>query len=166
MGSLTDLHFYYRGVEIEITTTYTYLGVQFTGPLCGMRQALLPRLSKGYGSLALIERQCFLGQFQDISSKLYLMEVIIRSTVLYGSEMWGLSLLQTYWDRLERVQTLLLGASFAASGRFRNPLFSQSSVSTYSASKSFFAWSLSFIESGPSETTIGREQYPTSLFAP
>jgi hypothetical protein len=31
-SSLTDLHFYYRGAEIEITTTYTYLGVQFTGP--------------------------------------------------------------------------------------------------------------------------------------
>jgi len=26
-SSLTDLHFYYRGVEIEITTAYTYLGV-------------------------------------------------------------------------------------------------------------------------------------------
>jgi hypothetical protein len=31
-SSLTDLHFHYKGVEIEITTTYTYLGVQFTGP--------------------------------------------------------------------------------------------------------------------------------------
>jgi hypothetical protein len=42
-SSLTDLHFYYRGAEIEITTTYTYLGVQFTGPRFSMRQALLPR---------------------------------------------------------------------------------------------------------------------------
>jgi hypothetical protein len=73
-----------------------------------MRQALQPRLNKGYGSLALIERQCFQGQFQDISSKLYLMEAIIRPTVLYGSEIWGPSLIQTDWARLERVQTLLL----------------------------------------------------------
>jgi len=51
----------------------------------GMRQALQPQLNKGYGSLALIERQCFQGQFQDISSKLYLMEAIIRPTVLYGA---------------------------------------------------------------------------------
>jgi hypothetical protein len=105
---LTDLHFYFRGEEIEINTTYTYLGVQFTGPRFGMRQALQPRLNKGYGSLALIERQCFQGQFQDISSKLYLMEAIIRPTVLYGSEIWGPSLIQTDWARLERVQTLLL----------------------------------------------------------
>jgi hypothetical protein len=107
-SSLTDLHFHYKGAEIEITTTYTYLGVQFMGPCFSMRHALLPRISKGYSSLALIERQCFLGQFQDISSKLYLMEAIIRPTVLYGSEIWGPSLLQTDWAKLEGVQTLLL----------------------------------------------------------
>jgi hypothetical protein len=27
-----DLHFFFRGKEIEITNTYTYLGVQFYGP--------------------------------------------------------------------------------------------------------------------------------------
>jgi hypothetical protein len=84
--TLTYLHFYFKGEEIEINTSYTYLGVQFMGPRFGMRQALQPRLNKGYGSLALIERQCFQGQFQDISSKLYLMEAIIRPTILYGSE--------------------------------------------------------------------------------
>jgi hypothetical protein len=59
-------------------------------------------------SLALIESQCFLGQFLDILSKLYFMEAIIRPAVLYGSEIWGSSLLQTDWAKLERVQTLLL----------------------------------------------------------
>jgi hypothetical protein len=166
-SSLTDLHFYYRGAEIEITTTYTYLGVQFTGPRFGMRQALQPRLSKGYGSLALIERQCFLGQFQDISSKLYLMEAIIRPTVLYGSEIWGSSLLQTDWARMERVQTLLLRRIIRCKRQFHSPLFRQSSVSTHSASRSFSAWSLSFIESGLSETLpSGESGTPTSHFAP
>jgi hypothetical protein len=67
---LANLHFYFFGEEIEINTTYTYPRVQFMGPRLGIRQALQPRLNKGYGSLALIERQCFQGQFQDISSKL------------------------------------------------------------------------------------------------
>jgi hypothetical protein len=58
-----------------------------------MWQVLLPRINKGYGSSALIERQFFLGRFQDISSKLYLMEAIIRLTILYGYEIWGMSLL-------------------------------------------------------------------------
>jgi hypothetical protein len=41
--SLSGFHFYFRGVEVEITTsTYTYLGVQFSGPRFGLRQALQP----------------------------------------------------------------------------------------------------------------------------
>jgi hypothetical protein len=78
------------------------------GPRFGMQQTLQHRLSKGYNSLALIERQFFLGQFQDISFKLYLMEAIIKPTILYGSKILGPSLLQTDWARLEGVQTLLL----------------------------------------------------------
>jgi hypothetical protein len=58
-SSLPNLYFYYRGAEIDITTAYNYLGVQFTWPHFSLRQALQPWLSKGYGSLALIDRQCF-----------------------------------------------------------------------------------------------------------
>lgn len=35
--SLTNLHFYYQAIQIEFTTAYTYLGVQFTGPRFGMQ---------------------------------------------------------------------------------------------------------------------------------
>jgi hypothetical protein len=55
----SDLHFFFRGEEIEITNTYTYLGVQFSGPRFSLRPTLQPRINKGYGSLALLERQCF-----------------------------------------------------------------------------------------------------------
>ena len=57
--ALVGIHFYFIGEEIEIATSYIYLGVQFTGPHFGMHQALHPQLSKGYGYLALIEKQCF-----------------------------------------------------------------------------------------------------------
>lgn len=73
-----------------------------------MRPALQPRINKGYGSLAILERQCFRHHFQDISSKLSLMDTLIRPTVLYGSEIWGPSLLESDWAAVERVQTLLL----------------------------------------------------------
>ena len=68
----------------------------------------MPRINKGYGFLALLERQCFRHHFKDISSKLSLMESLIRPTVLYGSEIWGPSLLESDWASAERVQTLLL----------------------------------------------------------
>jgi hypothetical protein len=103
-----DLHFFFRGEEIEITNTYTYLGVQFSGPRFSLRPTLQPRINKGYGSLALLERQCFRHHFQDISSKMSLMDSLIRPTVLYGSEIWGPSLLESDWASVERVQTLLL----------------------------------------------------------
>jgi hypothetical protein len=117
-----------------------------------MRQALQPRLSKGYGSLALIERQCFLGQFQDISSKLYLMEAIIRPTVLYGSEIWGSSLLQTDWARLERVQTLLLRRIIRCKRTVPQPIIQAEFGVHPFRLEVIFAWSLSFIESDLSET--------------
>jgi len=103
-----DFRFLFKGEEVEITNTYTYLGVQFSGPRFSLRPALQPRINKGYGSLALLERQCFRHHFQDISSKLKLMDTLIRPTVLYGSEIWGPSLLESDWAAAERVQTLLL----------------------------------------------------------
>jgi hypothetical protein len=50
-----DLHFFFRGEEIEITIPYTYLGVRFLGPRFSLRPTLQPRIAKGYGSLALLE---------------------------------------------------------------------------------------------------------------
>ena len=37
-----------------------------------------------------------------------LMDSLIRPTVLYSSEIWGPSLLESDWALVERVQTLLL----------------------------------------------------------
>lgn len=45
-NSLTYLHFYYQAKEIEITTTYTYLGIQFMRLHFFLRQTLQPQLSK------------------------------------------------------------------------------------------------------------------------
>ena len=80
----SDFRFLFKGEEVEITNTYTYLGVQFSGPRFSLQQALQPRINKGYRSLALRERQCFRHYFQDISSKMDLLNTLIRPTVLYG----------------------------------------------------------------------------------
>lgn len=104
----SDFCFLFKGEEIEIVSTYTYLGVQFSGPRFSLRPALQPRINIGYGSLALLERQCFRHHFQDISSKMSIMDTLIRPTVLYGSKISGPSLLEPDWASVERVQTLLL----------------------------------------------------------
>jgi hypothetical protein len=105
---LFDHHFFFRGEEIEITNMYTYLGVLFTGPHFSLWHALQHQVIKGYGSLALLERQCFGNHFQDISSKMSLMDTLVRPTVLYGSKVWGPGLLEFDWSLVERVQIILL----------------------------------------------------------
>jgi hypothetical protein len=47
----SNLHFLFRGEEIEITNTYTYLLVQFSGARFSLRPSLQPQINKGYGSL-------------------------------------------------------------------------------------------------------------------
>ena len=39
--------------EVEVTTAYTYLRVQYSRPRFGLRQAPQPHMNKGCGSLAL-----------------------------------------------------------------------------------------------------------------
>ena len=52
----SHFRFLFKGEEVEITSTYTYLGVRFSGPRFSLRPTLQPRINKGYGSLALLER--------------------------------------------------------------------------------------------------------------
>ena len=56
---LLDYRFYFWGVDIDITTTYSYLGVQFLRLRFGLRKGLQRQINKGYGSLALLDHQSF-----------------------------------------------------------------------------------------------------------
>ena len=67
-----------------------------------------PKVNKGLNSLAIIERQYFLHQFQDTTTKMSLLDSLVKPTVLYGSTVWGPSLLEFDWAFVERVQTLFL----------------------------------------------------------
>ena len=46
--------------------------------------------------------------FEDTSSKLSLLDSLVRPTVLYGFVVWGPSLLGSDWASIERVQNFLL----------------------------------------------------------
>ena len=104
----SDLHFLFRGEEIEINNMYTYLGVQFLCPRFSLSPTLQPQINKGYGSLSLLKRRCFQHHFQDISSKMSLMDTFIHPIFLYGSNIWGSSLLESDWALAEKVQIILL----------------------------------------------------------
>ena len=80
----------------------------FSGPRFSMRPAIQPKINKGMGSLAFLEKQCFKHHFHDTSSKLSLLDALVRPTILYGFVVWGPSLLNFDWALIGRVQTLFL----------------------------------------------------------
>ena len=102
------LHFFFQGKEVEITPSYMYLGVKFSGPRFSLRLAIQSRVGKVMDSLALLERQCFRHHFHDISSKLSLFDSLVHLTVLYGFVVWGPSLIVSNCASIECIQMLLL----------------------------------------------------------
>jgi len=86
----------------------TYFNFQFSKPRFRLRKALIYKNNKGHGSLALLERQCFWNHFQGTSFKMDLIDSIIWPTILYGFEVWGYSLLEFDWDKMESVYILML----------------------------------------------------------
>jgi hypothetical protein len=106
--ALSNYHYHFQGEAIDITTICAYLGVQCLRTQFSLRHAFQPHLNKGYGSLALLERQCFQNHFQDNISRMHLLDTIIEPSVLYGSDDWGPSLLQANKARTKRIQTLML----------------------------------------------------------
>lgn len=63
-----------RDKKVGITTTYTYLGIQFLGPKFELVQAYQFLINKGSGSFSIVERHCFYRHFQDMSSKMDLVD--------------------------------------------------------------------------------------------
>jgi hypothetical protein len=84
--TLSEYHFYFWGVEIKITTAYTYLGVQFLGPRFGLRKSLQPQSTRAMDPSLFLSANVFGTIFKDIQSKMDLMDNLIRPMVLYGFE--------------------------------------------------------------------------------
>lgn len=99
----SHLHFHIQGRTIEITTSYVYLGVLFTGPTFQMKLAAQSRICKGYAALSLLERSCFRAHFKDIPFQMKIFDTLVRPTITYGSKIWGPSLGPTEWSHVERV---------------------------------------------------------------
>jgi hypothetical protein len=89
------------------------------------------------------------------------MEAIIRPTVLYGSEIWGSSLLQTDWARLEGVQTLLLRRIIRCKRTVPQPII-QAEFGVHPFRLEVIFRLVSFLRRVRSfrDSTIGRERYP------
>ena len=99
-----------RGSPVEVTSSYVYLGVTFssTGGRFSMRQAARDRLTRGYASLALLERQCHQSHFQEPRTKGWLFDTMVTPAMMYASPVWAPGLSSVDWQRIERPLVLML----------------------------------------------------------
>ena len=99
-GRQRNVDFLYRGSPIEKVKSYTYLGVPFSSSSLGLdaENAAIGRAAMATGTaLSILSRAK--SDSWDGSLKLY--NGIVSSTLLYGSQVWGIR----YIDALERAQT-------------------------------------------------------------
>jgi hypothetical protein len=105
-----DLYFFFRGEEIDITSTYTYLGVQFSGPRFSLRPTLHPWINKGHRSLAFSRDSAFDTIFKTSHPRCPSWTPLFNPLFSMARRFRGLLYLkvESDWASAERFQTLLL----------------------------------------------------------
>ncbi|MCO5589434.1 hypothetical protein L7F22_043401 [Adiantum nelumboides] len=95
---------------MEVTCSYVYLGVIFTAAsgTFSMTQAARDRLTRGYASLAMMERQCHQAHFQEPRTKGWLFDTLVTPTLMHASAIWGPGLVDSVWTQIERPQIIMI----------------------------------------------------------
>ena len=98
------------GKKLEVVSSYVYLGVTFTARVgkFSMTQAAKDRLTKGYASLSLLERQCHQAHFQEPRTKAWLFDTIVTPSLMYVALVWTPGLPTHIWTQLERPLVMML----------------------------------------------------------
>lgn len=102
LKSRSTSSFSYKGEMVDIVHSYVYLEVMFTGPCFFMVLAADAQLTRGYTTLALLERQCFQAHFQEPRTKHWLFDTLVTPAFMYGAPLWGPDVLDEGWRKIER----------------------------------------------------------------
>lgn len=112
--SLHNHTFTYDGQPIDIVTSYTYLGVLFTSPRLGFRQAALARARTGHRALVQMERGCTAHHIHDPRTRCHLFDTLVTPAVMYASEIWLPGLAARDCACISRIQANMLGRMIRA----------------------------------------------------
>ncbi|KAI5714528.1 hypothetical protein M8J77_001206 [Diaphorina citri] len=93
--------FYYDNNQMEITSEYNYLGVLFSSHGV-FHKAAEQALSRGRVAVGSVRQILVSSKTDSLDSRVKLFQAIVRSTLLYGSEIWSLR----YEATIEKCQTL------------------------------------------------------------
>lgn len=92
--------FYYKQQKLEVTGSYTYLGINFSSHAV-FHQAAEYANSKGRASIANVKRIMTRSKMKSWESRIKLYEACVHSTLLYAAEVWA----YRYADNIEKCQT-------------------------------------------------------------
>lgn len=66
------------------------------------------RLTRGYATLALLERECHQSHFQEPRTKGWLFDTLVTPAAMYASPIWAPGLSSADWQRIKRPLILML----------------------------------------------------------
>lgn len=95
--------FHYSGRGLEVSSDYNYLGILFSSHGV-FHKASLQALSKGRLAIANVKNILTNSKAESHEGRMKLYEAIVKTTVLYGAEVWGCR----YVDVIEKCQSQLL----------------------------------------------------------
>ncbi|XP_008486165.1 uncharacterized protein LOC103522856, partial [Diaphorina citri] len=93
---------YYKHKKLEIVSTFNYLGVSFSSHAV-FHQAAEQANSKGRAAIASVKRTMSASQMKSWDSRKKLLEACVKTTLLYGAEIWAFR----YVDNIEKCQSFL-----------------------------------------------------------
>ena len=73
-----------------------------------MARAARDRLTRGYATLAMLERQCHQAHFQEPRTKGWLFDTLVTPALMYAAVIWAPGLSASSWTQIERPQILML----------------------------------------------------------
>ncbi|MCO5600752.1 hypothetical protein L7F22_054867 [Adiantum nelumboides] len=98
------------GGRVEVTDSYVYLGTTFTATTrrFSMASAARDRITRGYATLAMLERRCHQAHFQEPRTKGCLFDTLVTPALMYAAPVWAPSLTGSWWTQVERPQIIML----------------------------------------------------------
>ena len=105
-----------RGVRHNtiFTRAYVYLGVTFASPpeRFTMARVATDSLTRGYATLAMLERRCHQAHSQEPRTKGWLFDTLVRPALMYATRVWAPGLSSATWTQLERPQVCMISRLF------------------------------------------------------
>ncbi|KAL1446315.1 hypothetical protein WDU94_005556 [Cyamophila willieti] len=98
-----DINFTYQGTPLEIVSQYVYLGVLFTSGLC-FNENVKMFAKKTMGTISTVNSLWARTKTYNWEANMIVYSAVVKSTLLYGAEIWGLR----YLEESERPQVRYL----------------------------------------------------------